>query len=86
MSPPRELSLLELDFLHGWWWVVLEALGRLANLLAISALPCFSRHQCAFLVSLLRLRGSSDGVVGTEDYYIYYRLFKVIGIDVSLVK
>lgn len=84
MSPPRELSLLELDFLHGWWWMVLEALGRLANLLAISALPCFSRHQCAFLVSLLRLRGSSDGVMGTED--IVYRLFKVIGIDVSLVK
>lgn len=84
MSPPRELSLLELDFLHGWWWMVLEALGRLANLLAISALPCFSRHQCAFLVSLLRLRGSSDEVMSTED--IVYRLFKVIGIDVSLVK
>lgn len=62
----------------------MEALGRLANLLVISALPCFSRHQCAFLVSLLRLRGSSDGVMGTED--IVYRLFKVIGIDVSLVK
>lgn len=62
----------------------MEALGRLANLLAISALPCFSRHQCAFLVSLLRLRGSSDGVMSTED--IVYRLFKFIGIDVSLVK
>lgn len=59
--------------------MVVEALGWLTNLPAISALPCFRRRQCASLVSLLRLGDSSDGLVGTED--IVYRLLKVIGID-----